>query len=52
MKPQVWHPDTGVKEDATYRVENGRTIVTLNLVPNDAVFVVFAGEGQESYTLT
>jgi hypothetical protein len=51
MKPQVWHPDTGVKEDATYRVENGRTVVTLNLVPNDAVFVVFAGEGQESFTL-
>ncbi len=51
MKPQVWHPDTGVKEDATYRVENGRTVVTLNLVPNDAVFVVFAGAGQDSYTV-
>lgn len=51
LRPQVWHPDTGVKEDAAYRVENGRTVVTLNLVSNDAVFVVFAGKGEESYSL-
>lgn len=50
MKPQVWHPDTGVKEEPSYRVENGRTIVTLELVPEDAVFVVFAGAGQNEYT--
>lgn len=28
-------------EPASYKIENGRTRVTLNLAPNDAVFVVF-----------
>lgn len=51
LKPQIWHPDTGVKEDATYRVENGRTVVSMNLVPDDAVFVVFAGKGEDSFTV-
>jgi hypothetical protein len=51
LKPRVWHPDAGVIEDATYRVENGRTIVTLELVPDDAVFVVFAGAGETSFTV-
>ena len=40
-KPQVWHPETGLAEDVAYRQEKGRTIVALNLVPDDAVFVVF-----------
>nr|AHF25049.1 glycoside hydrolase family 2 [uncultured bacterium Contig1514] len=46
LKPQVWHPDTGVVEDVSYRVENGRTVVDLDFVPDDAVFVVFAGRGE------
>jgi hypothetical protein len=39
--PEFWHADTGVIEPASYRIENGRTIVPLRLEPNDAVFVVF-----------
>ncbi len=42
--PQVWHPETGLIEDVTYRMEDGRTIVSLDLVSNDAVFVVFSGK--------
>ncbi|SHN40717.1 glycosyl hydrolase [Chitinophaga sp. CF418] len=39
--PQIWHPETGRIEAASYKIENGRTTVLLNLTPNDAVFVVF-----------
>jgi hypothetical protein len=39
--PELWHADTGVVENASYRTENGRTIVPLHLISNDAVFVVF-----------
>ena len=49
MKPQVWHPDTGVKEDVSYRVEGERTVVTLDMVPDDALFVIFSGKGESSY---
>ena len=43
--PQVWHPETGKIEDVTYRTEEGRTVVRLDFVPDDAVFVVFSGRG-------
>ncbi len=50
-KPQIWHPDNGMIEDASYRIENGRTIVDLSLVPEDAVFVVFSGKADsDSYS--
>lgn len=39
--PQIWHPETGKTEDASYTIANGITKVTLPLTPNDAVFVVF-----------
>jgi len=39
--PELWHAETGAVEPAAYMVANGRTIVPLNLQPNDAVFVVF-----------
>jgi hypothetical protein len=39
--PQIWHPETGRMEPASYSIENGRTRVLLNLTPNDALFVVF-----------
>ncbi len=38
---EIWHPDTGVTEPASYRTANGRTTVPLRLEANDAVFVVF-----------
>lgn len=40
--PQLWHADTGRMESAPiYRVENGRTIVTLRFDPVGSVFVIF-----------
>lgn len=39
--PELWHADTGAAEPVSYRTENGRTIVPLQLAPDDAVFVVF-----------
>ena len=41
MAAELWHPDTGKIEPASYRIEGGRTTVTLPLDPIDAVFVVF-----------
>lgn len=42
MRPQLWHADTGVTEDAPiYRAEGNRTAVTLALGPAESVFVVF-----------
>ena len=45
-KPEIWHADTGCIEEASYRVVDGRTEVRLDLVPEDAVFVVFSGRGK------
>jgi hypothetical protein len=39
--PELWHPDTGAMEPASYRIENGLTTVPLNLLPQQSVFVVF-----------
>jgi hypothetical protein len=41
--PEVWHADSSLVENASYRTENGRTVVPLHLEPNDAMFVVFHG---------
>ena len=38
---EIWHPETGKTEQASYEIANGRTRVSLHLVSNDAVFVVF-----------
>ena len=39
--PQIWHPETGKTEPASYSISGGVTKVNLDLTPNDAVFVVF-----------
>jgi hypothetical protein len=39
--PELWYADTGRREPASYRIEAGRTIVTLPLAAQDAVFVIF-----------
>ena len=39
--PEIWHPDTGKIEPASYRIAGGRTTVSLRLDPIDAVFIVF-----------
>jgi len=42
-KPMLWHPETGRQEEVSYRfTADGRTQVTVPLVCDDAVFVVFA----------
>jgi hypothetical protein len=38
---EIWHPETGKIEQASYSIANGLTTVPLHLEPNDAVFVVF-----------
>jgi hypothetical protein len=38
---EIWHPDTGKTEPTAYRIENGRTVVPLQMDANDAYFVVF-----------
>jgi hypothetical protein len=39
--PELWHPDTGKIEPASFTVANGRTTVPLMLGPWGTVFVVF-----------
>jgi hypothetical protein len=38
---EIWRPETGAIEPASYRTEGGRTVVPLRLDPDDALFVVF-----------
>jgi F5/8 type C domain./Glycosyl hydrolases family 2, sugar binding domain. len=48
---EIWHPETGKIEKASYNIEGGRTRVPLHLEPNDAVFVVFRKTtGNSSFT--
>ncbi len=47
-QPELWHADTGVREPVSYRMVNGRTVVPLDLEPNDAVFVVFRENTQQA----
>ena len=41
-KPLVFHAETGLTEEVSYRMEGGRTVVPLQFVRDDAQFVVFA----------
>lgn len=46
--PQIWHPETGKTEAVSYKIANGHTTVSLNLEPNDALFVVFLVPSKKS----
>jgi hypothetical protein len=46
--PEIWHPETGKSEQASFTIENGITKVTLDLSPEDAVFVVFRDEAKSN----
>ena len=49
---EIWHPETGKIEQASYSFENGITRVPLHLESNDAVFVVFRNKtGEKSRTI-
>ncbi|MBJ6121631.1 glycosyl hydrolase [Sphingomonas mollis] len=39
--PELWHADTGRTTAVSYRIEEGRTVVPLDLAAGEAVFVVF-----------
>jgi hypothetical protein len=39
--PELWNPETGNISEVSYKIENGRTTVSLKLKPNDAIFIVF-----------
>jgi hypothetical protein len=45
---ELWHPDTGQMEPASYRIAEGRTTVPLHLEPWGTVFVVFRKATQET----
>ena len=49
--PMLWHPETGLTEPTSYRIENGVTHIQLNLTPADAVFVVFSGSADKNETV-
>jgi hypothetical protein len=40
-KPVIWHPETGETEPAEYLMQGDRTSVKVNMVPHDALFVMF-----------
>jgi hypothetical protein len=49
---EIWDPETGKIEQASYTIENGVTRVPLHLKSNDAVFVVFRNKtGEKSRTV-
>ncbi len=49
---EIWHPETGNTELASYSIKDGITRVPLHLEPNDAVFVVFRNKAvQTSHTI-
>ena len=39
--PELWHADTGLTEPVSFRIEDGETIVPLELGAGDSVFVMF-----------
>lgn len=51
LKPTLWHPETGRMEAVSYYQKAGRTFVSVPMVPDDAVFVVFAGKGKKKETV-
>ena len=48
---EIWHPETGKIEQASYSIADGRTTVQLRMEPNDAVFVVFRKKAASSLKL-
>jgi len=45
---EIWHPDTGIMENVSYRISGELTTVPLKLESNDAVFVVFRKKAKSS----
>lgn len=47
-KPVILHADTGLVEPASYVIVAGRTTVHLNMVPDDAQFILFQEDAVET----
>lgn len=47
--PEIWHPETGKTEKASFSIGNSVTKVPLHLEPNDAIFIVFKGIAQKPF---
>jgi len=47
LRPSVWNPVTGQPSEVSYRMEDGRTTVFLEMVQDDALFVVLSGRTSE-----
>ena len=43
LKPELWRADTGAVEAVSYRIDGDLTLVSLDMEPHDAVFIVFRG---------
>jgi hypothetical protein len=41
MRPELWYADSGKSAPVAYRIEGGRTLVSLDMAPQGSVFVVF-----------
>ncbi len=39
-KPEIWHADSATRSEVSYRMEGGRTLVDLKMVPDDAQFIL------------
>ena len=46
LEPKVWRADRGTVEEVSYRVEEGRLLVDLQLERDDAVFLVLQGKAK------
>ena len=40
-QPEIWHAESGKSEPVSYRIENGRTVMSLRFTPYDSFFVTF-----------
>lgn len=40
-QPEIWRAETGTVEPVSYRIEGGETVVSLEMKPDDAFFVIF-----------
>ncbi len=44
LEPTLWHPETGEIEEVSYEMSDTQTTVHLDMLPEDAFFVVFQGK--------
>ena len=50
-KPMAWNPVDGSARELSYKQEGGRTLVSLDMVPDDVQFVVLSGKAEASFEL-